>query len=299
MEELNSPLAAGLLLIAIAASLGLWACLFAHWRRGRRVLPRQMRRPVPWGGREAIGVFLIHLMTLAAMSQIFSQLVPTPSAEGPEETTHFAIRLLLGEHNPWAIAWAVMAVVLITPLAEEFVYRLVIQGWLESTEPLLRRRFSSLRRLPGVLPLLFSAGLFAFLHARGASPRIDSTGLLLLLTGMALGNLLVVLSGVCWLRFGSGATWADLGWEPRRIPKDVALGLLGYLAALAPVFLVQWIALCLLPEDVAPDPAGIFIFALSLGWLYQRTHRLTPSIVCHMALNAQTVLLILLAVWAG
>jgi membrane protease YdiL (CAAX protease family) len=34
-----------------------------------------------------------------------------------------------------------------------------------------------------------------------------------------------------------------------------------------------------------PDPIPLFLFALGLGYLYQRTHRILPSIIAHLLLN--------------
>jgi len=34
------------------------------------------------------------------------------------------------------------------------------------------------------------------------------------------------------------------------------------------------------------DPIPLFLFGIVLGYLYQRTHRLLPSIVAHMTFNA-------------
>ncbi len=42
-------------------------------------------------------------------------------------------------------------------------------------------------------------------------------------------------------------------------------------------------------------PVALFFFSLALGWLYQQTHRLLPSIVLHMSLNGTTMLMLLLA----
>ena len=34
-----------------------------------------------------------------------------------------------------------------------------------------------------------------------------------------------------------------------------------------------------------PDPVPLFVFALGLGYVYQRTHRAWPCILIHMLLN--------------
>ncbi len=44
-----------------------------------------------------------------------------------------------------------------------------------------------------------------------------------------------------------------------------------------------------------PDPAALFILALALGYIYQRTHRLLPCIIVHACLNGTTMLLL----WFG
>ena len=40
-----------------------------------------------------------------------------------------------------------------------------------------------------------------------------------------------------------------------------------------------------------PDPVPLFLFALMLGYLYQRTHRILPSIVAHFVCNGTYVIL--------
>ncbi len=44
-----------------------------------------------------------------------------------------------------------------------------------------------------------------------------------------------------------------------------------------------------------PDPAALFVLALGLGYLYQRTHRWLPCVVTHACLNGTTMLLL----WFG
>ena len=38
-----------------------------------------------------------------------------------------------------------------------------------------------------------------------------------------------------------------------------------------------------------PDPVPLFVLALGLGYVYQRTHRLLPCIVIHFLLNGWTM----------
>jgi membrane protease YdiL (CAAX protease family) len=41
-----------------------------------------------------------------------------------------------------------------------------------------------------------------------------------------------------------------------------------------------------------PDPVALFVLALILGFLYQRTHRIVPCIVVHALFNALNLLIL-------
>jgi membrane protease YdiL (CAAX protease family) len=47
------------------------------------------------------------------------------------------------------------------------------------------------------------------------------------------------------------------------------------------------------------DPIPLFLVALGLGWLYQRTHRLWPCVVVHMALNGFSMLQLAHLIFVG
>jgi membrane protease YdiL (CAAX protease family) len=112
--------------------------------------------------------------------------------------------------NPALLPVAAVLAVLFAPLLEEFLFRVVLQGWLEKAERSLRRRSPKTFSWPrGVLPVLASSLAFAAAHV------------------------------------GHGA-----------------------------------------------DPVPLFLLALVLGYLYRQTHRLWPSLVLHMTLNALTTALV-------
>ena len=50
----------------------------------------------------------------------------------------------------------------------------------------------------------------------------------------------------------------------------------------------------LMHHQHGPDPIPLFLFAMGLGYLYQRTHRILPSIVVHFLLNATSVAVLML-----
>jgi membrane protease YdiL (CAAX protease family) len=73
--------------------------------------------------------------------------------------------------------------------------------------------------------------------------------------------------------------------------RDVGLGLGAALAVVPWVYVLQWGLTAALPESISPDPITLVPFAVVLGLLYYRTHRIVPSIVLHMALNATSLAL--------
>jgi membrane protease YdiL (CAAX protease family) len=155
----------------------------------------------------------------------------------------YAIQLVLthwfkGEHpierwiraapEPGLIAAAAITAVVVAPLAEEFIFRVLLQGWLERRWPPMPVDES----LDGIAPIdpsppairlepiAISAAIFALLH---------------------------------------------LGW----------------------------------PGDLRSDPIPLFVLAVMLGYLYQRTHRIWPSIVVHACLNAASMAALAASVLAG
>jgi membrane protease YdiL (CAAX protease family) len=56
-------------------------------------------------------------------------------------------------------------------------------------------------------------------------------------------------------------------------------------------------ALAHMGQGVAP--ASLLPLGMALGYLYQRTHRILPSIVCHALFNGFSLLMLWLALAAG
>ena len=48
-----------------------------------------------------------------------------------------------------------------------------------------------------------------------------------------------------------------------------------------------------------PDPIPLFVLALILGYVYQRTHRIVPCIVLHMLFNAFSLTLVWIQIAAS
>jgi membrane protease YdiL (CAAX protease family) len=280
-------------------SASCWIWLLASFAKRKAVLPIEPREQVPWTGFDLLGLLLLAILMSAAISYYGFQVVEVPLPTQGEALTSaqsivaltsdagtklsfvalaaillhyrvcatavdFGVRLgslgrdistglivflllapilfgiqfffdqVLGIRYVHPIITAVnqhpskamflaslVSAVIAAPLAEEFVFRVLIQGWLEKCEVMLAQRNDApqnpdgvseidRRELPlGVLPIGITSLLFALMH------------------------------------IGHGA---------------------------------------------APIP--LFLLSLALGFLYQRTHRLWPSLAAHAALNLVTFAMI-------
>lgn len=125
--------------------------------------------------------------------------------------------------------------ILVAPLCEEFLFRVILQGWFQSLETRLRHAFargnhaSTVDASPGDAPAW-------------QAPRVASFV-------------------ARWHRAVVRLPWG--------LPSLIASSLLFALAHLGN----------------GPDPIPLFVLALALGFLYQRTGRLWPSVIVHMLLN--------------
>lgn len=301
--QLSSAVAGYLL---IGASLLVCLVVFERWRRGLPLLPYRPRRNVPWRGLEVLVLFAVFelvgpVLILPLVSHWAGWDFPGPSetrSAAQSDVMHPIVDLLKADPNPgtWLLCGLVAAVA--APIVEEFMYRLLLQGWLEAEERRARRAIPALRRwVPGVGPVVLVSLSFAARHFRAATAPFAPEELKLLMLFQAVWSLLVLSMGIWLLRTLSGATAADFGWEPRKLLADVRLGLLAFAAVAAPVILLQYaMTKYLLPGDVAADPIPLFFFALVLGTLYYRTHRIMPAIVTHMALNVTSLSLAWLSI---
>jgi membrane protease YdiL (CAAX protease family) len=297
-------------LILSAAIVAISACVVAWWwvaaeRRQRRpVVPYQPRRPAPWQAIDLAVILLVYYVAMqwgvvALADAFFGPGAAQPPAiyDASGTQTEHVVAQLIAQGSPWVLLLCFVSAGVVAPITEEFFFRVLLQGWLETLERRWRRQMPMLRRLVpgGSGPIVLTSLLFASLHFRIGAPQINVRFVAFLLAGDAAARLLTLAFAVGWLRGHAGATAADLGWAPRTAPGDVKLGLAAFAAVAAPVYAVQITFQHLLPPYLAPDPVPLFFFALALGVIYYRTHRLLPVVVLHAALNGTSLLL----AWLG
>jgi membrane protease YdiL (CAAX protease family) len=161
---------------------------------------------------------------------------------------------------------AAFVAVVVAPVTEEIFFRLLLQGWLEKWEAWrVSRRGTSLPpdSLPSEEPttntIEASAQTTDSLTAAESSPR--------------------------------PAPRSTLSEPP---PRGIAGLPFGWL----PIF-ISSLLFALAHIGNGPDPFAIFFLALILGYVYQRTHRIVPSIVAHMLFNTIAMLVLWEMVFNG
>jgi len=303
--------AAFLIVLGVWTILVVWTFLRSRRRIARKIVPFERRRPVPWGGLEVVlllGTFVaspalvayvsVHLLDFKVpeAGAATSAQSPDKQAAGERETPHPVAQLLEKEHSTWVIVVSALMVVLVAPVVEEFMFRVLFQGWLEKIENRYRRRLPGLRVLPGAAPVLLASVFFAAMHVRPPEQRLASDLILFLLICQTVASLVILPLAILVLRVGCGATWADMGVVPAHILHDAGVGLLACLAFTGPIYLLFIGARLVVPEGLVPDPIALVPLAVVLGTLYYRTHRVVAPIVMHMTFNAAGMAMALLTV---
>jgi membrane protease YdiL (CAAX protease family) len=301
-----------LLGIILLGSIYVWGLLSNRYMAGKPVLPPYCpRRFAPWSGFDLLIILSFYFLVLFSFSfgtfllekwtaqNIASQKNQQPTAEAKVgKTTDHPIAQLLKDKDPLVLvlAWTVGAV--IAPIVEEFLFRVLLIGWLESVERRwLRRSIRLLRILPcGLVPIVFSSVLFAALHYRRESPTSEESHLIFTLCLTGAVSLLTLAFSLSWLHWHNGATAKDFGWDRAYFLEDLRWGATAFFAIAVPIFALQSILkVWAIPEKYAPDPIALFFFAIVLALLYYRTHRIVPSIVLHMMLNSTSLTIAWLA----
>lgn len=297
--NVGAAMTAALLLVAVFAALVFWGEMYRRRRLGRSMLPREPRRRVPWQGIDVVAVLAAYVAFASLAAGIVRVWLrpevtePLPPPEGELPDVAHSVLQVLATGNPWVLLLSAVAVVVVAPVVEEFLFRVLLQGWLEAfVARRVPQRSRWARQLPWAsAPIFVSSAVFAAAHIRVAGPGYHTDFLVAMLLAKTVADSLLVCFAVAWLKLRVGATGADLGLVPAKFTADVRLGLWSLVGLMGPVYALQIISFRLLPEQIAPDPIPLFFLAIGLGVLYARTHRLAPCVILHAALNAASLAL--------
>jgi len=186
--------------------------------------------------------------------------------------------------GPGMLAISLALAVVVAPLCEEFFFRVLLQGWLE-TITLDGRNFIRL------LPLRGWPRIDAARRAAADGMQNSSTDVPDAIAGLSGSE-------------DAGAVMPNAGQpddpnpyrspailDRRTDPPDIRPKRWPIVASSTIFALAHW------GQGLAPIP--LFFLALVLGYLYQRTHRIWPSLVVHALLNGGSMLILWLAVRAN
>jgi membrane protease YdiL (CAAX protease family) len=221
---------------------------------------------LPESGREifadaALGV----VATLSAMLPMYVLLSILVGIFG-EVSHNPLLERLAKDATPSMLAIISFSAIVAAPIFEEFIFRLLTQGWLEKV---LIPRDSSLYQVsnldsqaPGEGPVHLPA------HSEGSGDSLDLPG--------------------------AGGT-ADAV-----LPTDTAASIATARTYWLPIVISSTLfALAHAGRGYGYSPAPLFLLALILGYIYQRTHRIVPCIVAHVVFNATNIALLSLHPPAG
>jgi len=239
---------------------------------------------VPWTGWDVL-LFLILWFIAQTACGIFAYVAPpspplgTTAEVEKKDHGHAIVQLIeKGKDLPIVLLVAFLAVVVAAPVAEELLFRLFFQGWLETK---LRPSYAI------VVVSLF----FALIHA-GNSGAHDGLMLFYMFGAVIVANLLIFSLGITYLVRIRKIKASHCLFGTGRFFHTQFFAYAGCcLLALLPIFGVSALMDVLCP-NTNMNPIPIFLFSLVLGFLYNRTRNLSYCILLHACLNATSLAIV-------
>jgi membrane protease YdiL (CAAX protease family) len=283
----------------------------------RALFPPRRQRTVPWGVA-AIPLVLAIYVLMSVLAQVLVLGIVPDTFDFPQEESavtslvaddelpeQHALTILMQKsgRNPIVILVCFLAAVVVAPLTEEFLFRVVFQGGIEST---LRRGLGHNTNMSRRLPILFTALFFAAIHFRFQN-ETNVDHLFKLLIANMIGTLATMVVVIVIFQQFYRIRWSDIGlWDFRRIGRDALGAFLLQLTILIPIVIVISAVQTLAKTDWATslgisgsmvDPIPLFLFALILGTLYSRTRRFASVFFLHAFFNLYSFLILLYLAW--
>ena len=243
---------------------------------------------VPWTGLDVLlflAVWFAAQIMCDTLGHIAGHVSAPPSSPEQAATTekkdpgHQVVQMIQQSNKSLLVLLvAFFAVVVIAPLIEEFLFRLLLQGWLEAKLTQFRVPYANGAAIVAV------SFFFASLH--GGDRNVPHVHVLFYVyAAIVVTSLLVVLFGFAYLErirnvplthclFGQGQFFHPQFFSTAKY-------------CLLAVLCIQGIAIALSWYDPNANnaPIPIFIFSLILGTLYSRTRNLSYCILLHACLN--------------
>jgi membrane protease YdiL (CAAX protease family) len=187
-----------------------------------------------------VGTFLATILPVTLIQSVLEDTKIRPY-------DHPLIRALKSHPSLWMFAVVGISAVIVAPLVEELLFRVLIQGCLEMVETKRRLLLNAARSMAAAVSRRAAAEPTLPADANDAGHLSHETN------PDAAAELAAATGPSAWPIIASSALFALMHWG----------------------------------QGLAPIP--LFPFALILGYVYQRTHRIWPSLIAHLLLNAASL----------
>jgi len=202
--------------------------------------------------------------------------------EAPEEKKHHGHGVLQvieqSKKSPLVFILLFLTIVVAAPFIEEMLFRLFLQGWLESK--LTQFNFPGAGGVAIVAVSLF----FALLHGR-SSDEIHIYTLVVRFITMIMISLLIFALGIYYLKEMRNVKIAHSLFGTKQLSRKQLFAVAGICLFALFFALGLSAALGIFYPDTNTDPIPIFFFSLALGYLYSKTRNLSYCILLHACLN--------------
>lgn len=244
----------------------------------------------PWTGFDVLMLFAVWLAPLLAsiaVVHVVSREQPQVevTSENIQDHGHPVAQLIKQSNNSLVVFLVVfLAAIVIAPIVEEFLFRMLLQGWLETKFAQLQVPHASGVAV-GIVALCFAA-----IHG-GNHGTVDASSLIMGIVISSLFSLMVFVAGIIYLSCVREVRVTDYLFSTERFFRPgFFAGAGGCLLTIVFAYGLNVAASTLYPNtNVAPIP--LFFFALALGVLYSRTQNLSYCILLHACLNGISLML--------
>lgn len=277
----DTELTAHVLAALAAASALAWCGIFACWLRGKRLVPYEPRRQVPWNGVDVAVVICSALIMLGIGGQMALRYFEVDPSD--KSDPHYLQAMLISASVAEVFALLSSVVYL---LGRGFGWQSLGIGEGRTAHDIL---VGIIAALAVDFPLLMLQGLLTqfwpskhplieLIREHPSKDMLAPMAILAVLLAPALEELIfrVLIQG----------------WLEKLIRKVRRTRMQWRALQVGAIPIVVSASLFAVVHAHGPDPIPIFLLGLALGYVYHQTHRILPSLVLHACFNGATVLLL-------
>ena len=247
---------------------------------------------VPWTGFDVLLLFSLWLAPfIASIVIVFLNQPPiVATVTDTQNYKHPIVQLIeQSQCSPIVFIIIFLSVVIVAPMIEEFLFRMLLQGWLE-----VKLRQFKVPNASGIAIVGVSI-FFAVIHINNHAV-IDVQALLVGIVMSSVFSLMVFATGIIYLTQARNLRVADYVFVKERYVRPHFFTCVGGSLLAIMLCLTLNATLMLYYPGTNLAPIAIFFFSLALGVLYSRTQNLADCILFHACLNGISLALAWLSI---